>query len=312
MRYSLDEIETFLTVMELGTVTATAARLSLSKSVVSKRIADFEARVGAALFRRNAGRITATEAAQRLAERLRPALTELVAATESAAWDMDGAASLRGELSIASPMSFGVMYLSPVIARFAARHPGLSLRVDYDDRVRDLAADGFDVGIRIGTLGDTALKARRLCEDRAVACAAPAYLARMGRPAQPSELTGHAVIGYNHVPDTQSWQFRQGERFISPPVTRRYSLNNGQAIRELAIEGLGLAMLPGFLVADALADGRLEAVLTDFETRRLPITAVWPPVSPMPAKLRAFVDHLLAELEGGRPWQPRAIQTAPA
>lgn len=302
MRYRVDEIETFLVVMELGTVTAAAARLNLSKSVVSKRISDFETRVGAALFRRNAGRIAPTDAAMRLADRLRPALSELISAAESASWDTDGTTSLRGLLSIAAPMSFGLLYLSPIIADFAARHPQLDLRVDYDDRARDLARDGFDIGVRLGPLGDTALKARKLCADRLMACAAPSYLARMGRPEHPRDLAGHDSIGYDNVSDVASWQLtREGEAF-NAPVRRRYSVNNGQAMLDMAAAGLGLAMLPGFLAAPALADGRLERVLPRYEARPLPITAVWPPVSPMPAKLRAFIDHLLERLGKDRPW----------
>ncbi len=302
MRYSLDEIETFLTVMELGTISAAAARLNLSKSVISKRISDFEATVGAALFRRNAGRITPTEAAGRLSERLRPALGELVAATESAAWGMDGAAPLRGSLAIAAPMSFGTMHLSPILARFAAAHPGLDLRVDYDDRARDLARDGFDIGIRIGEVRDGALKARKLCEDRQVIVASPDYLARSGTPQTPADLRHHQVVSYAHVADVAVWQFRQGGRTVSPQAGRRLTLNNGEAMRDMAIGGLGLAILPGFIVSAALKDGTLVEVLPDLETRALPVTAVWPPVSPMPAKLRAIIDHLAAELAGGAPW----------
>ena len=303
MRYNLDEITTFLAVMELGTVTAAAARLNLSKSVISKRIGDFEAAVGAALFRRHAGRIIPTEAAMRLAERLRPALADLVAATESAAWGMDGAAPLRGSLSIAAPMSFGTMYLSAILARFAAAHPALDLRVDYDDRARDLAREGFDLGVRIGEARDGALIARKLCEDRQIACASPGYLARHGTPVELADLREHQVIGYTHIPDAQLWQFRQGGRMISPQVKSRLTLNNGEAMREMAIEGLGLAMLPGFLVAAALRDGRLTRILSGFETRTLPVMAVWPPVNPLPAKLRALVDHLATELADGGPWR---------
>lgn len=303
MRYSLDEIETFLTVMELGTISAAAARMNLSKSVISKRVSDFEAIVGAALFRRNAGRITPTEAAGRLAERLRPALAELVAATESAAWGMDGAAPLRGALAIAAPMSFGTMYLTPILARFATAHPDLELRIDYDDRARDLARDGFDIGIRIGEARDGALKARKLCEDRQIVVASPDYLARHGTPQALADLRDHQVISYAHLADVTLWQFRQGERTVSPPVSARLALNNGEAMRDLAIAGLGLAMLPGFIVACALKDGALIAVLPEVETRAMPIMAVWPPVSPMPAKLRAIIDHLAAELAEGRPWQ---------
>lgn len=302
MRYSLDEIETFLTVMELGTVTAAAARLNLSKSVISKRISDFEMTVGAALFRRNAGRITPTEAALGLAERLRPALGELVAATESVAWGMDGAAPLRGTLAIAAPMSFGTLYLSPILARFAAAHPGLELRLDYDDRARDLSREGFDIGIRIGEARDGALKARKLCEARQVVVASPAYLNRHGSPRLPSDLRDHQVISYSHMPDSGLWQFIQGGRAVSPQVTGRLTLNNGEAMRDMTIAGLGLAMLPDFIVARALRDGVLVQVMPEIETRRLPVMAVWPPVSPMPGKLRMLIDHLAAELAGGAPW----------
>ncbi|UFM65629.1 LysR family transcriptional regulator [Paracoccus sp. MA] len=302
MRYDLNDLETFLTVMELGTVTAAAARLNLSKSVVSKRITDLEATLGAALFRRNAGRITPTEAALRLAERLRPALAELIAAAESTAWDMDGLAPLRGSLSIAAPMSFGVLHLGPIIARFAAQNPELEISVDYDDRSRDLAREGFDIGIRIGKMRDKALMQRKLCEDESVACASPAYLDRRGRPQTLADLREHEVIGYSHLPNSQLWQFQDRDHFVSPLVQGRLSMNNGEAIRDMAIEGLGLAILPGFIVAPALADGRLERVLTGFGTRPLPIVAVWPPVQPMPAKLRRFIDHLAAELHSPA-WQ---------
>lgn len=306
MRYSLEEIETFLAVMELGTVTGASVRLNLSKSVISKRIADFEAAVGAALFRRNAGRIAPTEAALRLAERLRPALVELSAAAESAAWSMDGAAPLQGSLAIAAPMTFGTLHLTPILGRFAATNPGLDLRIDYDDRMRDLARDGFDIGIRVGEARDSALMQRKLCESRAMVVASPDYLGREGVPETPSDLNRHQVIGYSHMANAQLWQFRRGGRFDSPQVGGRLVLNNGEAIRDLAIAGLGLAILPDFVVTRALAEGQLKQVLSDQETRTLPILAVWPPISPMPVKLRALIDHLAAELEGGKPWEPQA------
>ncbi|MFV0408282.1 MAG: LysR family transcriptional regulator [Paracoccus sp. (in: a-proteobacteria)] len=302
MRYSLDEIETFLTVMELGTVTAAAARLNLSKSVISKRIADYETSVGVALFRRNAGRITPTEAGLHLAERLRPALNELLAVTESATCDTDRAAPLRGTLAIAAPMSFGTMFLTPVLASFAARHPGLDLRIDYDDRVRDLARDGFDIGLRVGDPRDGALKARKLCDVSVLAVASSGYLDRAGRPETLVDLKDHPVISYAHLSDASLWQFQQDGRAVSPQVSGRIALNNGEAIRDMAIAGLGLAMLPAFIVAEALKRGDLEQVLPGAETRSLPVMAVWPPVAPMPAKLRALIDHLAAAFSDGAPW----------
>ena len=293
---------TFLTVMELGTISAAAARLNLSKSVISKRISDFEVAVGAALFRRNAGRITPTEAADRLSERLRPALNELVMAAESAAWGMDGITPLHGSLAVAAPMSFGTMYLSPIFARFAAAHPQLQLRIDYDDRSHDLARDGFDIGIRIGDARDGALKVRKLCEDRQIVVASPGYLATNGTPRTLDDLRHHQVISYAHLADGSLWQFPIDGRTVTPQVQSRLALNNGEAMRDHAIAGLGLAILPGFIVSAPLKSGELVEVLPDIRTRTLPIMAVWPPVSPMPAKLRAMIDHLAAALAGGAPW----------
>lgn len=304
MRYTLDEIETFLSVIELGTVTATSARMNLSKSVISKRISDLEAALGAALFLRTAGRVTPTEAALRLADRLRPALVDLRTAAESVAWEMDGEASLRGKLAITSPMSFGTLYLGPILARFAARHPKLELRIDYDDRARDLARDGYDLAIRIGEPRDNALIQRRLCTDRMVACASPDYLAQHGHPGAPADLIAHQVISYAHLPDSRHWLFGRNGQTIPAPVQGRLTLNNGEAMRDFAIAGLGLAMIPHFIAAPEIAAGRLRQVLPEFETRELPVLALWPPVSPMPVKLRALVDHLIAELTGGKPWTP--------
>lgn len=302
MRYQLDDLETFLTVMELGTITAAAARLNLSKSVVSKRIADLETALGAALFRRNAGRIIPTEAALHLAERLRPALNELAAATEGAAWQMDGLAPLRGRLSISAPMSFGLLHLGPIIASFAAQNPQLEILVDYDDRSRDLVRDGFDIALRIGDIRDRALMQRKLCQDESIACASPEYLRQHGQPRSLADLRQHQVIAYSHVPNSLLWQFRDRDRFVSPPVSGRLTLNNGEAIRCMAVAGLGLAMLPGFIAAPALARGELLRILPDHPTRPMPIVALWPPVNPMPAKLRRFVDHLAAALKQP-PWQ---------
>lgn len=302
MRFSLEQIETFLTVMELGTVTAAAARLNLSKSVVSKRVTEFEATIGAALFRRNAGRIQPTEAALRLAERLRPALGALVAATEGAGLQSDGAVVLRGSLSIAAPMSFGTMFLSPILARFAKAHPQLDIRVDYDDRARDLMRDGFDLGIRIGTPKDNSLMMRKLCVDQQVVVASPDYLAAHAAPQALAELQDHQILGYTHLTDSAMWQFQQNGQAVSPRVAGRITLNNGEAIRDMAIAGLGLGILPRFIVAAALRQGQLQQVLTQYQTREMPVMAVWPPISPMPSKLRLLIDHLAQELAGGAPW----------
>lgn len=300
MRWTIDEIRTFLDVMDAGTVSAAAARANLSKSVVSKRIADLELALGAALFRRHAGRITPTQTAEELASRLRPALAEMTQAVESAAWGMAG---LRGTLAITAPMSFGTRVLGPVLARFARRHPELEFVIDYDDRIVDLVRGRFDLALRIGQLPDSGLMARKLCEDPRVLCASPGYLARHGAPADLAALATHTAIGYLNVQSAHLWQFVDADAgMVGVPMRSRITANNGEVMRDMAIAGLGLTLLPLFLVHEALADGRLVRIAGHLTPAPLPIAAVWPPARPMPMKLRAIVDHLADAFSGPAPW----------
>ncbi|WP_022707047.1 LysR family transcriptional regulator [Paracoccus zeaxanthinifaciens] len=296
MDWDLSDIRTFLAVMDAGTISGAAARADLSKSVVSKRISDFETAIGAALFTRHAGRITPTDAALDLSERLRPALAELVAATESIAAPET---ELRGRLAIAAPMSFGIRHLGPVIAGFARAHPGLEIVLDYDDRHVDLRGAGFDLGLRIGHLKDSSLMARRLCHDPRLLVASPDYLAQYGPVTHPEDLSGHGVISYLNARLGDIWPFAG----VPAPAHGRITANNGEAMRDMAIGGLGLALLPLFICHDAVRDGRLVPVLAQLEQDPLPISVVWPPVRPMPRKTRAFIDHIARAFAEDPPWQ---------
>lgn len=146
---------------------------------------------------------------------------------------------------------------------------------------------------------DTALMQRKLCEDETIPCASPAYLDRHGRPETLDDLRDHQVIGYQHMSNAQLWTF---DKDTPPALHNRLTLNNGEAMRDMAIEGLGVAILPAFLAMAPIKEGKLVRILPDAQTRSLPIVAVWPPVAPMPQKLRQFIDHLVAELEHGQPW----------
>ncbi len=301
MRWTIDGIRTFLDVMDTGTVSGAAARADLSKSVVSKRIADLERALGAPLFQRHAGRITPTETAEELAARLRPALVEVTNAVESAAWGMAG---LRGSLAITAPMSFGIRHLGPVLAEFARQHPDLEMVVDYDDRIVDLVRGRFDLALRIGQLPDSGLMVRRLCEDSRVICASPHYMARHKAPETLADLMEHAAIGYLNVHSAQVWQFVQEDgEVIGVPMRARITANNGEAMRDMAAAGLGLALLPLFIAHDALQSGQLVRVAQHLELAPVPISVVWPPARPMPMKLRAIVDHLAKAFAERPPWQ---------
>lgn len=297
MDWTITDIETFLAVLDAGSISAAAARADLSKSVVSKRITDFEAVLGVPLFTRHAGRITPTDSAWVLAERLRPALAQLVAAAESVTGT---GAELKGRLAIAAPMSFGIRHLGPVIAGFGRAHPGLEIVVDYDDQLTDLARAGFDVGLRIGNLKDSSLMVRRVCEDPHVLVASPDYLAMHGMIRTAADLMDHQAIGYLNARLGDIWPF--GPDVPSPPLGR-ITANNGEAMQDMAIGGLGLALLPLFIVHDALRNGRLVRLLPDLPQQPLPISVIWPPIRPMPTKTRAFIDHLVGAFAELPPWQ---------
>ena len=300
MKWTIDEIRTFLDVMETGSVSGAAARANLSKSVVSKRVADLELALGALLFQRHAGRITPTETAEELAQRLRPALAEMTNAVESAAWGMAG---LRGSLAITAPMSFGISSLGPVLAAFARQHPELELIIDYDDRIVDLVRGRFDLALRIGHLPDSGLMARKLCEDSRAICASPDYVNRNGVPGSLVDLAKHKAIGYLNIHSAQVWQFidESGE-VVGVPMQSRITANNGEAMLDMAIAGLGIALLPLFIAHAALESGRLVRIADQLKPTPLPISVVWPPAKPMPMKLRAIVDHLTSAFSGQPPW----------
>jgi DNA-binding transcriptional LysR family regulator len=213
-------------------------------------------------------------------------------------------AGLRGSLAISAPMSFGIRHLSPAIADFARRHPDLEIVIDYDDRFVDLVRGRFDLAVRIGQMPDSGLIARKFCEDPRVVCASPDYIARRGAPTGLADLVEHPSIGYLNIQSAQIWQFvDELGGVVSLPMQGRIAANNGEAIRDMAIAGLGVTLLPLFIAQDALADSRLVRLVEHLNPVPLPISAVWPPVKPMPMKLRAIVDHLAGAFGTAPPWQ---------
>lgn len=302
MSWRFEDIQTFLDVMETGSITAAAARLNVSKSVVSKRVADLEAALGAALFQRSARKLIPTSAAHDFFERAQPLVRGIVEVAESVA---DRRRGLRGTLRIAAPMSFGTMHLSRVVADFAALHSDLQVVMELDDRMIDLVNSGYDVGIRIGILKDSSLIARKLCDDPRVVCCSPAFADRHGLPQSLDDLARFPCIDYANVSTGQLWQFEGGPggHPVHVVMQGRVAANNGEAMRDMAIAGLGLTLLPMFIVADALREGLLLPVLPQFRPLAYTIFAVYPPTRQVPAKVRAFIDHLARHITEPPLWR---------
>ena len=308
MKWRYDDIETFVCVMKAGSITAAAERLRLSKSVVSKRISDLEAALDVQLFQRSPRQLQATDAGEAFYERVVPLLHEIHETAEGMSSRRGGI--LRGRLRIAAPMSFGTMYLGLVIAEFAHRHPDLELAVDYDDHPTDLVQGGYDVGVRIGYPKDSTLKARVLCECPRVLCCSPDYAARNKLPEDVEGLAAHSGIDYAFVHARRFWQFERKDPDATPVSVAMHSriiANNGEAIRDMAIAGLGIASVPLLLVANALQRGELIRVPLDATQRPYTISAIYPHTHHVPAKVRTFIDYLVRVFTAPQPWEGDAV-----
>ncbi len=302
MEYRLEDIETFLAVVEAGSVSAGALRLNLAKSVVSERVTRLEQALGATLLHRSARGVTPTDRGVEFYQRSRAVLEQLDAAAEAVTED-EGA--LAGLLRIAAPMSFGVRWLAPALFPLLRQHPQLSVALDLDDRRVDLLAGGYDLGIRSGRLSDSSLVAKRLARTRVIVCGSPEYVQEHGTPTSLAELSPHSTIGYSLVPADQTWQFEPARKGGEPQTisTRcRIVINNGDAMREAAIAGLGLAVLPVFIVADALRSGRLVNAAPALRPLGQFIWAMYPHSRHPSRKVRVIIEHLRHAFRDGDLW----------
>ncbi len=301
---NFDDITAFNAVVETGSISAAGRRLGLAKSVISKRVKDLEAGVSATLFKRTTRSVKLTDQGRTLYEHTRAIMNQLDEAASAVAEDAD---ELKGTIRIAAPVSFGTLYLGQMLWPFMQRHPGLEMAIDLDDRVVDLLGNGYDLGIRVGRLPDSSLIARRLSCMRQFLCASPDYLHRHPAPRSPEDLTEHECIGYAHLTAGQVWQFepaRGTTEIRSVRVRGRFVANNGELMRDAAIAGLGLAVLPEFLVSDAVRDGRLQLVLPSCRPVGGSVYALYPRDRQRSLRIRALVDHLVEALSKRPPWVP--------
>jgi DNA-binding transcriptional LysR family regulator len=304
MNYGLDEIRTFLVVLETGSMSAAAARLNITKSVISQRIANLEAALNARLLHRSSRGVMPTGPGQEFAEHARAAIERLDAAAEAIA---EGEDALVGALRVSAPMSFGVQFLGPVLFDFMRAHPGLGLNLHLSDAMADLSSEGYDLAIRITRIREDApLVARKLAVSRRVICASPEYLRTHGEPASLAQLAGHVAIGYDYAGVQSLWQFEQagGKPAAAPPLLRaRVACNNGESMRDAAIAGLGMAVLPLFIACEALRSGRLRQVLPGVTPLPDIVYAVYRPGRHRLRRRDAVIEHLRLAFAGVPPWE---------
>jgi DNA-binding transcriptional LysR family regulator len=288
----------FAKVVELQSFAAAATELTLSKATVSKAVSRLEERLGARLFNRTSRRLALTDAGRMLAVRA----TQLLADGEALESDALAQSSTpRGHIRLAVPMTFGKHAVAALLPEFLARYPDVSIDLHLSDAIVDLIGEGFDAALRIATLPDSSLIARKLCPVERYVLAAPSYLARYGRPTHPNELAAHRCLGYSYLSTPGLWQFTHasGEQ-VSIRPNGPLSVNNGEAALPALIAGLGIGGLPDFIAGDAIARGELEPILTDWMQSPIGVYLVTPPGGPRPARVTVLLDFLAERLSERR------------
>lgn len=300
---SLTDIAVFVQVVESGSFTAAAERLSLSKSVISKYVTRLEDRLGARLLNRTTRRLSLTEVGRAFYERSERGLQELAEA-ELEVSRLQG--EPRGTLRINAPMSFGVLHIAPAMPAFLQRYPELSVDINFDDRKVDVIEGGFDVSVRISELGDSSLVARRLGPCRHAVVASPFYLEQHGVPRTPEDLERHNMITYQYQESDREWEFwLPGKKPVSVSIHGSMQMNNSLALREAALKGAGIMRAPTFVVGEDIRMDRLQPVLTNYTLPEVSIYAVFAQRKHLSPKVRAFIDFMSEYISDTPPWDQK-------
>jgi len=278
---------TFIAVVEGGSFTAAAKVLGLRQPTVSRRVAELEDALGVALIQRSTRSLALTEAGYRYLEQARVAMLAVASARDAAR----GPQELSGLFRLSAPVSFTEAWLSPRLPGFLESHPGLHIDLELSERHVDLVSEGVDVALRIGGPASATLTGRRLRPVERWFVVSPGWLAKHGRPQNSAELSRHTGLIFAAT-GTRPRQFRLAE---GPPVApaRVVTSTNGQPLLQLARDGLGVALLPDWLVKDALSSGELVRVLPEARMPRLELWVVWPRHRYQRAVTRSFVDWVI-------------------
>jgi DNA-binding transcriptional LysR family regulator len=289
-------METYVCVVDTGSFSAAARRLDVGQPAVSKAIAQLEQRLGTRLLLRSTRGLTPTSAGQSFYDGARRTIAQADEADEAA---RDSGASLTGRLRICAAVTFARLHVVPHIKTFLDAHPDLSIEVMLDDRHIDLLEQGIDVALRMGTLSDSAMTARRIAQGRRAVVGTPAYFAAHGEPRIPADLAGHRAVVYTQdIGGSGAWAFCRDSTEVSVTVDGRLRVTAAEGVRAAVFSDLGLAVASEWMFAPELASGAVKAVLTDWALPPLDLWAVYPSGRLASAKARAFVAFVQQTMAG--------------
>lgn len=290
----VDELRAFVATAQTGSFTAAAEQLGVSNRLTSKYVAELEARLGVRLFQRTTRRVGMTPAGEDLLARAPALLDDLDGLLAEVA---EGSRGFSGVIRLSAPVTFGEVYVAPMLERFGRENPGLTFDLRLSDRYDDLAKEGLDLAFRMGRSEMLSLKARKLGASRAILVASPAYLAAQGAPQTPEDLTRHACIVDTNRRAPRRWTLESEGAPHVVQVQGRFHVNSARAVVQLAENGLGIAYAPRFALVEALASGRLVRVMAAHHGPSTPLAAVYLEGRALPRKLRALIEFAAEDIK---------------
>lgn len=295
-----ENMDTFIRVVEAGSISAAADRLGVAKSAVSRRLKELEKHLGVELFHRTTRQMNLTDTGRAFYHQAVRILDDVLEA-EIATSQAHG--TLKGSLKIALPSSFGLMHMGPVINDFLKEHQQIEFDLDFNDREVDLIQEGFDLAIRIANLPDSSLIARRFAPVKTVICASPDYLKQMGTPRSPDDLIEHRCLVYSLLRDFEYWHLTDARgNEIKTRIHPYLKASTGEFLRDAAVEGRGIILVPTFIAYKEIESGALVPLLNEYSTSQINAYAIYPQTRHLSQRVRTFVDFLVERFEGTPYW----------
>jgi DNA-binding transcriptional LysR family regulator len=290
----LDAMRAFVSVADLEGFAPAARKLGLSASAVTRLVAGLEERLGARLLQRTTRSVTLTDVGARYLERARRILGDVEEAEASAQAERT---QPSGKLVVSAPLMFGRLHVGPIMSVYLKTYPDVSGELRLSDRMINLVEEGVDLAVRIGHLADSSVVARTVGDMRRIVVASPRYLKARGTPQKPSDLAGHEIIQFTGTSALSEWRFTENGSEIRIPTQSRFATNSTDAAILHAEQGGGLISVLAYQAAEGLKTRKLKIVLADYESPPLPIHLVYPTSRLLSAKVRTFVDLVVAQAD---------------
>jgi len=295
-----ENMDSFIRVVEAGSISGAADRLNVAKSAVSRRLKELEKHLGVELFHRTTRQMNLTDTGRAFYHQAVRILDDVLEA-EIATSQAHG--TLKGSLKIALPSTFGLMHMGPIINDFIKEHPQIEFDLDFNDREVDLIQEGFDLAIRIANLPDSSLIARRIAPVKTVICASPDYLKQMGIPQSPEDLIEHKCLVYSLQRDFEYWHLTDANgNEIKTKIYPYLKASTGEFLKEAAVDGQGIILVPTFIAYKEIENGSLIPLLKDYTSPQINAYAIYPQTRHLSQRVRAFVDLLVKRFEGTPYW----------